>query len=87
MLEPNGLDKVTVRSLIQVCVPVIPTTLTSEMDPLIGIFRVEVMVGVPVPDIATGILVLMYVVQLLVAKEWVAEKGPVVQLLVALTRQ
>ena len=57
------------------------------MMPVTGTFIVEVMVGVPLAEIATGTLVLLYVAQLLVANENEEEKLPLPHWLLGFTLQ
>ena len=69
-----GLLILIVRSLIHVCVPVRPTTLTSVIVPAEAMFNVEVTVGAPLDGITTGTFALAKFEQLLVVNDHEALK-------------
>ena len=60
---PSGLCRLKSRSLIQVCVPLRPSTLMSLMAPLPLTASTELTVGVPLAEIVLGTSLLVKVVQ------------------------
>ena len=74
-LVPSGLVNVTVKSLIYVCVPTRFRTFTSVIVPPVGIVIVEVTVGVPDAEIATGTTVEAVVEHVFVPKLKVEDQG------------
>ena len=86
---PSGLVNFTIKSLIYVCVMFKFVTFTSVTVPAGAIVSVEVIVGVPVAEIAIGTLVLAKVVHVMLAvvKLNVEDHAPAPQPFEARTRQ